>query len=429
MVVRKPFPLFFFEAIVRLSRWRRLEHAALVVIIVFFLIRCRNVFYARFQPEIFLSLYDNFISGRIGGFSDEVFYALAGWKYVHGSNLDIMTLSHPPLAIYMIGLSELLFMNHVMLGLFVSVFTLIMVYSLSKRVIFHSPIALVPVFLLSLDKMYIWLSSIAWLDIYATFFASLSLLLLLNKRSWARPLLYVSIGLALSCKWNTVFLVALPPLYYVLKKDWNQLKFYPLFMTLTFLTYLSTYAVFFLQGHTLQDFVTLQWNMFAGQRYERFNRGTPPPFWLLLNFLTGIEGPTAIKEVFANMDTRTFTVIAKGTGLSLIAHYNPLTWPLLFSSSILTLYYSRNGDRSVVPLSLGLLVFLAVFSTGQLFIWYMLPVFPLGFVCLGYVINMIYFESTNKKTVKVILIAYLALAVAWSLFVVMPPYIWLTHSN
>jgi dolichyl-phosphate-mannose--protein O-mannosyl transferase len=378
---------------------------------------------------MFLTVYTEYVSGRRGFLSDEAFYALAGWRYVHGSSLDIMTLSHPPLAIYLIGLSELLFMNHVMLSLVVSFLTLIIVYLISKSVVPHSPIALIPVFLLSLDKMYTTLSSVAWLEIYATLFASLSVLLLLSQRRWAKPLLYVSMGLALSCKWSTVFLVALPVIYYALKKDWNQLKSYPLFLIITLITYSSTYAIFFIQGHTLQDFITLQSNMFAGQRYERFTSGTPPPFWLLLNFLTGIEGPTVIQEVFANVDTRTITVIATGTGISLIPFYNPFTWPMLFSSSFLALYYSKNESREVVPLASGLLLFLAIFSTGQHFIWYMLPVFPLAFGSLGYTIHRIYSESKNKKRAIVILVLYLASAAVCSLFVQMPPYIWISRNT
>jgi len=169
--------------------------------------------------------------------------------------------------------------------------------------------------------------------------------------------------------------------------------------------------------------------MFGGQRYERFAAGTPPPFWLLLNFLTGIEGPTVITKLFGNVDTGTFTVIETGTGISLIRFYNLFTWPMLFSSSFLALYYSKNESREVVPLASGLLLFLAIFSTGQHFIWYMLPVFPLAFVSLGYTIHRIYTESRNKKRAEVILILYLASAAVWSLFVEMPPYIMLSKDT
>ena len=420
----RQFPtLFFSKNAIRHSRWYRPELAAFGLILVSLIVSCRSVFNTRFQPEIVLGLYNDFMSGRSSDFSDEAFYALAGWRYVHGSSTNIMDLIHPPLAIYMIGFSELLFMNHALLSLIFSIFTLIIVYLISKKVIPTSPIALVPVFLLSLDKLYVKLSSIAWLDIYATFFASLSIFLLLSDRKWARPLLFVTIGLALSCKWTTVFLLALPPLYYAFRKDWNQLKSYPLFLILTVFTYTATYAVFFLHGHTLQDFVTLQWDILAGQRFERFGRGSPPPFWIMLNFLTGVEGPTVITKLLVDSSAKTVTVINRGTGISLIEYYNPLTWPMLFSASILSLYYSKNHDRRMVPLSSALPIFFAIFSTGQHFIWYLLAVFPFAFVSLGYVTCRICNESRNKKVSIAILVLYLASAAVWSLFVTMPPYI------
>jgi hypothetical protein len=93
---------------------------------------------------MFLNIYAEYVSGKRGLLPDDVFYALAGWKYIHGSNLDIMTLIHPPFAIYLIGLSELLFMNHVMLSLVASILTLIAVYLISKRLIQDLPTVSMP---------------------------------------------------------------------------------------------------------------------------------------------------------------------------------------------------------------------------------------------------------------------------------------------
>ena len=397
--------------------------AFFIGILIFFLVRCRSVFYTDFQPEIFLEEYTKFSQGQ-GFYSDDRLYALAGWMYVHGTSPDKINAAHPPLAKYMIGFSEFAFMNHVMLGLVISVITLTIVYLISRRFLSAFPFALLPTLLLSLDEMYIYFSSVSMLDIYATFFATLSLLLLIlsEKRNWAVPLFYVAAGLALSCKWTTVFLLALPPLLHVLRRDWRRLRTYPLYLIIAALTYTATYAAFFLAGNGIQDFIDLQLRMLGIHQERRLEVGTPRPFWILLNFLTGIEGPTKVQILSLNPGNRTITVIGRETGLSLLEWYNPLTWPLSFSASLLALYYMR-WNRQIAAMPMGFLLLLASVSVGKPFIWYLLPGLPFAFLSLVFVINSIYMESTNKWARRTILGLYIVSIIVWSVLVDLPPYI------
>lgn len=324
----------------------------------------------------------------------------------------------------MIGFSELVFMNPALLGFIFSILTLIIVYVISRKLVSASLIAIVPSLLLSLDKMYIQFSTISMLDIYATFFVVMSLLLLMSKKEWTRPLLGVSMGLALSCKWTAAFLIVLPVLYYAVRRDLRGLKFYPLCLFVAALTYTATYAEFFYVGHSFQDFGDLQLKMLSFQEQRHLMASGIKPLRVLLVFLTGVEGPTQIQTLFLNSVARTVTPSGLGSGVSLLWSYDPLTWPVSFSASILALYYSLRKDRDMIPSALGFLLLIASSaSVGEPFIWYLLPGLPLAFISLTYMLNRMYVGSGNKVVATAILLLYLTAVVVWSLFVTLPPYI------
>jgi len=365
-------------------------------------------------------------------FPDDDMYALSGWQYVNGQSPDDpLNLAHPPLAKYLIGFSELIFMNQAMIGLIVSVLTLILVYLISKKFITVFPFALLPSLILSLDKLYVRFSSVSMLDIYPTFFAALSVFLLLtNKRKWLTPMVYVAIGLAISCKWTAAFLLFLPPLYYAAMGQRRNLKLFPLYLVITIVTYTSTYIVFLITRSNLLELLFLQFTMFRIHQGNRLQMGTPPPFWILLNFLTGIEGPTLIQTIWINptsagegVQNLIITTSNPERGLSLVDTYNPLTWPLSFSASILTLYYSLKEDRRILPVPLAFLVLLSGVSVGKIFIWYLLPGLPFAFVSLTYMISRVYSEVSRKTAPRIVMAVYVALIVVWSLFVKIPQFI------
>ena len=377
--------------------------------------------YASFDSQALLEEYVSFGRGK-GLFSDDKLYALAGWTYIRGASPDTINFEHPPLAKYLIGVSELAFMNHTMLGLVTSILTLIVLYLISRSILRTPIMGLVAPMLLSFDRMYIDFSTISMLDIYATFFATLSIFLLMSEKRFATPMLGITIGLALSCKWSTVFLVFIPPAYYVFNRKWQVLRFYPLVLLTAAMTYTMTYSVFFAAGHSFYDFISLQGMMIEFHQHRHFEGG-PKPLWILMNFLTGVEGPTRIQTLLLDPVNRTVTVIGSAQGVSLIQWYNPLTWPTSFSSSLLSFYYSIRENRRLVPIPLGFMLLLASTSTGKPFIWYVLPGLPLGFFSLAYVITTAYTKSENRRVTRILLAAYLASVVFWSLFAHLPPYV------
>ena len=152
-------------------RTSKLAWIFFVLIIVVFIYRCNNLFYIQFEPKVILEDYSiSLHKGTV--FSDDKLYALAGWRYITGNTPDTINFEHPPLAKYLIGLSELVFKNQAMMSLIFSIMTLFLVYLISKKILHIFPFTILPILILSMDKMYIQFSSFSMLDIYATFFYS-----------------------------------------------------------------------------------------------------------------------------------------------------------------------------------------------------------------------------------------------------------------
>jgi len=401
----------------------KLEQIILVLIIVFFIYRCNNVFYVQFEPKTLLEEYSVSIhSGSI--FSDDKLYALTGWRYINGVTPDTINFEHPPLAKYLIGVSELIFMNQALLSLIISVFTLFLVYMISKKILHVFPFTILPILILSMDKLYIQFSSFSMLDIYATFFTALAILLMItNKTKWNFLFLYITIGLALSCKWITFFLVIIPPIYYLINKNWRNLKLYPIGLAIAFLTYSATYAVFFFAGNTIIDFIYLQLRILGFHQSMRIGMGAPPPFWILLNFLLGIEGPSDITVIHFDTVSKILSFSPVEKGISLIGTFNPLTWPLSFSATILAFYYLFRDNKKMIAIPLVFISLLIATSTGKPFIWYLLSGLPFAFICLVYITERIYINSEKKIYGKLILAGYIIAIIVWSLFVELPSYI------
>jgi dolichyl-phosphate-mannose--protein O-mannosyl transferase len=382
-----------------------------------------EIFSIKFDPIALSKEYEDFIlKGKL--FSDDKLYAYAGWLYIQGKSPDVINFEHPPLAKYFIGFSEVIFKNPTMLGFIFSLLTLIVLYIVSKKTLKTFPFTILPVLMLSLDKLYIGFSSSSMLDVYLIFFTLLSVLIFMvsleNKKFI--PLLYVLIGLAIACKWIAGFLWISLMIYYFLMKKWFELKLLPFGIALTLLTYTLTYIMFFLHGNTLLDFFNLQIRMYNFQHYMRFERGTPPPFWIFLNFLTGVEGPARhqLVEILPGGELKFKEVYY---GLSIITAYNPLTWPLSFSASILSCYYAhRNKNYEFLFIPLSFFTLFALTSFGQVFIWYVLPVLPLGFLSLSYFIKSVYIEASKKSLANFILVFYAFMLFIFS-FIQIPSFI------
>lgn len=379
---------------------------------------CFNIYPAlltRFDYSALEQRYKNWMAdpGNVEWFiSDSDIYAYAGGRYVRGASPDEINFEHPPLAKYMIGLSELLFNNPNVLSGALGVFSLLILYEISKRLLGSPLFALIPVYILSLERIFILFSSVSMLDIYLVFFLLLSILLFADADSDAKLLLGgVIVGLGTACKLTAP--LAIPSLFIAViarrkKKAWKGLI---QCILVALLAYCSTYAWFFVLGHDVPDFLGLQWKMLMFQFGTRYGVGYPPGR-LLLTLLTGIVGPETRKIFYVDEISRSITVVTMH-GLMMEPAYNPLTWPLCLSAAIMSFYESiKTRNMALLQQCVFIFSFLVPFSVAMGFVWYLLPVLPIGFLLLTNVLAKTS-EGSSRRTLLPPLFFYLLLLLVW----------------
>jgi dolichyl-phosphate-mannose--protein O-mannosyl transferase len=412
-----------------------------LAILVFFLAYLLYSSFASFTICFDPSQYQE-VDGQLirsnGIMSDADLYAYVGWLYVRGRPEYFlnttgsqrypppMYTSHPPLAMYLIGLSIIVFNNQNIMSLVFASLTLITTYIISRRVLGETFFTLIPPFILCLDKMFRHFSTISMLDIYLTFFVAFSVILYIYalKRPAFFPLFSLALGLAIASKWSAAFLIPACIVYLIVRRDWKGLKLLLLSLPLAVLSYILVFTVFFVNGYTFQEFINLNLDSFKGQSERRYQVGKAP-FWILLNLLTGISGPGTSQVIYIS---KTGEIIGYGPvvwGLHMLEYFNPFTWPITFSASILAIYYAwRNREYIALFPTFWFFSFLTfMVNMGSLFEWYLLPILPAGYIAIAYVIKNIYMDSKNKRLAKLIITIYCTAIAVWSLFIEVPAFI------
>jgi len=356
---------------------------------------------------------------------DNDLYAYAGGKYVRGASPDEINFEHPPLAKYLIGLSILVFNNPNVPSVVLGILSLLVLYELSKKLFGASLFALVPMYILSLERLFTQFSSTSMLDIYLVFFLLLSALLLLYADSSTRLIVgAIALGLATACKLTAA--LAVPSL--VIGVIWNRrdaAKSLLGVMLVAALTYCVSYTQFFLLGHSLTDFFELQWKMLMFQFGRRYGMSYPAGR-LLLTLLTGIVGPETHNVIYVDEVSRSIRVVTT-YGLAMAREFNPLTWPLSFSGSIISFFGAiRSRNRTILESCVFFFSFLLPFILGQGFVWYFLPAFPIGFLLLTSVLRNMYQNSSRERFVW-FLLAYLATLLVWQKYFILPSFVELHH--
>lgn len=395
---------------------------------VLYLLCVGQGFYVVFDPDVYESMYRGLVVN--GSFmSDADFYAYVGWRYICGDDPLKLMCWHPPLSAYLIGLSILIFRNQNVMSLIMGFSTLILMFLVSKRIL-KGFFGILPVYILCLDRMFLSFSSISMLDIYAVFFTVLSVFLYLKALERYRfiPIFMVFLGLALSSKWITGFLIPSLIAHLVLIRRWRFLKYSLMCLPLTIIVYVSVWLPAFLHGHTFQDLFQAHIRGVTGQLWRRYPQVTgiigKAPFWILLNLLTGISGPGTRQTILISTSGELLEIEPVEYGLHMISYYNPLTWPLTFSSSILALYYSRReGMTGILPPLWFFSFILATSFMGSVFEWYLLPILPAGYLSLAYTMEKIYRDTVRKWIAKTLITIYLILVAIWLLLINIPSFI------
>ena len=260
------------------------------------------------------------------GFDPEL-YALAGWLYIHGVSPSEFNFEHPPLAKFFIGISEVLFHSPTAINAFFGLATLLVVYLLSIRLFGETFFALIPVYMLSLEKLFLGAARTSTLDIYSAFFISLSVLIFLYtvKNPKLFPALSVVIGLGVACKWEAAFIVLAFITFLLLDRAWMKLGYFMASLPLAFLTYVMAYTTYFLNGHTFIEFLALQISIY---KFHSIGAGTRGALLIWQLLLTGVIGSETRTIFFIDERTGEIIKILTVKGLAITYSFNPLTWSI-----------------------------------------------------------------------------------------------------
>jgi len=345
-------------------------------------------------------------------FSDADYYALAGWLYIHGVPPSEFNFEHPPLAKFFIGISEVMFHSPTTMNALFGLATLLAVYLLSVRLIGKTVFALIPVYILSLEKLFLIAAQVSMLDIYSTFFISLSVLMFLYavKNSKFFPALSVVIGLGIACKWEAAFIILAFIAYLLLDRAWMKLGYFAASLPLAFLTYAMAYTTYFSNGHSFFEFLTLQMSIYEFIRSRTYTE-SPMRIWLLL--LMGIIAPETRTTVFIKAGQIVKRVTAKG--LAITSSFNPLTWSISAWAVFYCFLKTFRGSEEHRVLPLWFLSFIAPMSFAFLLDYHILPFMPSFILSIAYILKDGYSkrEGRGKTIVLVAIIVYLGALAVW----------------
>lgn len=211
---------------------------------------------------------------------DDGLYAYAAWEYIHGKDPSLLNAEVPPLGKYLIGVSELIFINQNVFALLSGLLVLFSFYILNKIIFKNEVIAIIPVILLSFEPLFYNQLRAPYLDSLYLLFLILIMVFILKRR-----FLVVSnfIGLMMATKAAsasfilvTVVIIA----YLAYMGDYKDLKKFLKYLPFAILVFLLTYIQYFLLGHNLRDFLSLQeWVL---NFYETGAKGMAQSVWQII---------------------------------------------------------------------------------------------------------------------------------------------------
>lgn len=332
---------------------------------------------------------------------DKIYYIPAAKMLMNGSSPDKFNFEHPPLGKYIIGFSWLITGNFYAFSKMFGILSILLIY-LSMTRIYNKRIGLFVSAALSLDTLYMYTFTTALLDVYATFFLLLSLYVLILIISGKEGLLWhvlfgLSLGAAVGSKWS-VIPISLILVVYLYLTNTSRLKYFPFMLMSMLLIYLFTYTMYFLNGHSLIEFIRLQIEMFTYQ--GGFHHPTPVflvimftklflRLYMMISYSFGtitISSSSALLN--ATLQGRLFTInVTQGSPI----------WYLFFPT--LLLYSWRLTKNFTQKDALPLLLFLAytpiLFS--NLIDWYIVPALPFLYIIVSRILE-------NKPRIMIILL-------------------------
>lgn len=337
---------------------------------------------------------------------DEVYHAFTAKEYLKGSKEAwqwwtkapegvAYEWTHPPLAKEIMAVSMFITRSQDawawrLPGVLLGVLSVFVIYKLALR-LFQSEIpALLAASLFSIDGLNFVQSRVGMNDIYFVTFFLLSLLFMLNKR-----VIYAAIffGLAISSKWAAIygFLFIFIP-YLLFKRQYVNLLWVILVPPLI---YLVSYIPFFLLGHSFDQFIQLQQQMWWYHTGLKATHDYSSPWW---------SWPLNLYPIWYFVDYQDkfiANIFASGN--------SPLFW---FGALAVILTGWEAIKKKSINLFLIVMGFLAFWlpwaiSPRIMFLYHFSPSVPFLALSLAYQLSMGLKEKKNRQLVIVLLVIML----------------------
>lgn len=341
---------------------------------------------------------------------DEVYHAWTAREMLHGNAKAwewwntppegfAYEWTHPPLAkLGMMGSMQLLGEKPLgwrLPGAILGTGAVFLVYLLGVQLFKNKTVGLFSAAAFSLDGLPLVMSRIGMNDSYFLFFALSSILFFLKRRYfWSS----VFLGLAASSKWTFIWVIAVLFLIILLfrqKPRWGIFWF----LTIPPIVYLASYIPFFTSGHTLDQFVGVQQQMWWYHTGLKATHGYQSAAW---------TWPFDLRPVWV-------FVQHPESAVGLIGNIYILGNPIVFWGGLVSLggaILAGIKKRQAAPLfiaaSWGLMFLPWVASPRVMFLYHYLPAIPFLSLAFGWFLA--------QQKLKIILISYFLLLTTYIFF-------------
>jgi len=273
---------------------------------------------------------------------DATLYIYAGYAYVKGEDPTTINFEHPPLGKYILGLSNLLFGNSLLLNLVIYAAFLATFASLARLFTQKNLLILGSVLFLGTTRLIYVNVGQGMLDIFSTLLLMLILRLLFSSVGSFKK--YVLTGVLIGAIAATKYAFPSIGLPILLTLVWAALSKELLISLVSLpigaLTYLSSYVVYFL-NHSLVDFIRFEWFRLKWWVVDR----NIPPFLILKTLFVG-----------QFQDWRMLTTVRSSVW--------SMSWPILFVSHFIGLLYAKFDKRILIIMGYASIQ-LAVYAVGS----------------------------------------------------------------
>lgn len=303
---------------------------------------------------------------------DETIFSYAAGAYIRGVDPIIINSEHTPLGKYMIGLFIILMKNDKFIVLPCAFLSLIAVWLIGRNVLKDGVSAFIPIALLATEPLFLnQIRTAPLLDIIQLPWILLAIAAFhWEKRKGVFIATSVMVGLVMATKTivPAILLVATFMVYLSFQRLWKHMVRFTLWLSISGIIFMASYAKTFMSGYTLVDFIGFQkWILL----YQQSKLIFPFSVWrlLLLNQWQAWWGDMRI----------------------LTANDWRFTWPVstllgLMAIGLLTVRKVSIKEPIAIPI-LWFAIYSAFLSLGVVSSRFFLPLLPISYIVGVWVIQ------------------------------------------